>query len=97
MSQERLLKVLLSPIISEKASVMADQNNQIAFRVAPDANKSDIRQAVEMLFDVKVDSVKVLNQKGKTKRFGQTVGKRNNIKKAYVRLAEGQDIDFASM
>lgn len=97
MSQERLMQVLLSPIVSEKASLIADRSRQIAFKVARDASKGEIRQAVELLFDVKVDSVQVCRIKGKTKRFGATPGRRSDIKKAYVTLQEGHDIDFASV
>ena len=94
MNQERLLKVLLSPHVSEKTARVADGNNQVAFKVIPDASKLEIKKAVEMLFDVKVTGVQVANMKGKTKRFGANVGHRKNWKKAYVTLAEGQDIDF---
>ena len=94
MNQERLLKVLLSPHVSEKTARVADGSNQVAFKVLPDASKLEIKKAVEMLFDVKVTAVQVANMKGKTKRFGATIGRRNNWKKAYVTLAEGQDIDF---
>lgn len=94
MNQERLLKVLLSPHVSEKTARVADGGNQVAFKVASDASKLEIKKAVEMLFDVKVTGVQVANMKGKTKRFGATVGRRKNWKKAYVTLAEGQDIDF---
>ncbi len=93
-SQERLLKVLLSPIVSEKSARIADRNRQFAFKVLPDATKPEIKAAVEMLFNVDVTGVQVANVKGKVKRFGQTVGRRSNWKKAYVTLAEGQDIDF---
>jgi large subunit ribosomal protein L23 len=94
MNQERLMKVLLGPIVSEKAALAADASGQYAFRVAPDATKREIGQAVETLFDVKVDRVRVLNVKGKTKRFGQRVGKRKDWRKAYVRLLPGHEIDF---
>lgn len=96
MNQERLLKVLQGPHISEKATIVADGNGQYVFRVAKDANKAEIKAAVEKLFEVNVESVRTLNQKGKTKRTARGVGKRNDIKKAYVRLAEGQEIDFLS-
>ena len=95
MSKERLLKVLLAPLISEKSVNAADNGNQFAFKVATDATKPEIKAAVEMLFEVNVEKVQVLNVKGKTKRFGQRMGKRPDWKKAYVRLAEGQDINFA--
>lgn len=94
MSQERLMKVLLGPHISEKSTRIADSSNQIAFRVLPDANKSEIKQAVELLFDTKVDAVTVVNVKGKQKRFGRMNGCRQDWKKAYVTLASGQDINF---
>lgn len=93
MNQERMYKVLMGPHISEKAS-MAAESGQVVFKVAPDATKVEIRQAVEQLFDVKVVSVSVLNQKGKLKRTMRGVGKRDSLRKAYVTLAEGQDIDF---
>ncbi|WP_462321962.1 50S ribosomal protein L23 [Halochromatium sp.] len=93
-NQERLMKVLLGPLISEKAARAADQSAQYAFRVEPTATKREIGQAVELLFEVKVDSVQVLNVKGKAKRFGARLGKRPGWRKAYVRLAPGNDIDF---
>lgn len=96
MSQERLMKVLLAPLVSEKTARIADSNRQYAFKVVPDATKPEIRQAVETLFDVKVTNVQVANMRGKMKRFGQMLGKRSNWKKAYVTLAEGQDIDFTA-
>ena len=94
MNQERLMKVLLAPHVSEKTTRAAEQGNQVVFRVLPDANKTEIKKAVELLFEVQVTSVQVANMKGKLKRFGQSIGRRNNWKKAYVTLAEGQDIDF---
>jgi large subunit ribosomal protein L23 len=96
MNQERIYKVLLGPHISEKATVAAD-NGQFVFRVAPDATKPEIKAAVEQLFEVKVSNVQVLNLKGKTKRTARGMGKRNDVRKAYVRLAEGHDIDFADV
>lgn len=94
MNQERLLKVLYGPHISEKATIVADGNGQYVFRVATDAAKPEIKAAVEQLFNVTVESVRTLNQKGKVKRTARGLGKRNDIKKAYVRLAQGQEIDF---
>lgn len=94
MSQERLMKVLLGPHISEKSTTAADANKQFVFKVLPDANKSEIKQAVELMLDVKVDSVQVANVKGKNKRFGQIAGRRASWKKAYVKLQAGQDLDF---
>jgi len=94
-SQERLMKVLLAPQISEKATFVAEKNEQVIFRVAPDATKPEIKAAVEMMFKVSVDSVQVACVKGKVKRTGRFVGRRNNWKKAYVCLASGQEINFA--
>lgn len=94
MKQERLMKVLLAPHVSEKSTTVADANQQFVFKVVPDANKAEIKKAVELLFEVKVDTVQVLNVKGKRKRFGQVAGRRADWKKAYVKLQPGQDIDF---
>jgi large subunit ribosomal protein L23 len=95
-SQERLLKVILAPVISEKSTRLADKHNQVAFRVLPDATKEEIGAAVASLFKVEVSGVQVLNVKGKIKRSGRIMGRRDNWKKAYVTLKEGQDIDFTS-
>lgn len=95
MNKERLMQVLLSPVVSEKSAMMADSANSFCFKVAADAKKPEIRKAVEMLFEVDVEDVRVVNIKGKTKRFGQIMGKRNDVRKAYVRIKDGQDIDFA--
>lgn len=94
MNKERLMQVLLSPVVSEKSTIVADAARQYAFQVAPSATKPEIRKAVELMFDVKVEQVRVVNIKGKTKRFGQVMGRRNGARKAYVKLAEGHDIDF---
>ena len=94
MNEERLMKVLLAPLISEKSSIAAEQSNQYVFKVTTDATKPEIKQAVELLFDVKVDAVKVANMKGKTKRFGQKMGRRSDWKKAYISLQAGQEIDL---
>ncbi len=94
MSRERSMTVLLGPHVSEKSTIVGEKNNQIVFKVRRDANKAEIRSAVEMMFEVKVDSVQVVNVSGKSKRFGRTKGKRSDWKKAYVTLAEGSDIDF---
>ena len=91
--QERLMTVIRGPHLSEKSHIAAE-HNQVVLRVRTDATKSEIRQAVELLFEVKVDGVTVLNVKGKAKRFGATKGQRSDWKKAYVRLAEGSQIDF---
>lgn len=95
MNQERLLKVLLGPVTSEKSSIVADKYRQVVFKVATNATKPEIKQAVEKLFNVKVDSVSSCNVKGKKKRFGQRMGVRKSWKKAYVRLSDGHDINFA--
>ena len=95
-SQERLLKVILAPVISEKSTRVADKLNQVVFRVLPDATKQEISAAVVSLFKVEVTGVQVLNVKGKVKRAGRVMGRRDNWKKAYVTLKPGQDIDFAS-
>jgi Ribosomal protein L23 len=97
MNAERLMQIILAPIVTEKATFVADKNQQVAFRVAPDATKPEIKAAVELLFKVQVESVQVLNRKGKVKRFGRFVGKRRNERKAYVSLKEGQEIDFAEV
>jgi len=94
MNQERIYQVLLGPHVSEKASIVAENSRQVVFKVTPTATKPEIKKAVEQLFDVKVESVQVLNQKGKTKRTARGLGKRSDVRKAYVRLAEGSDIDF---
>ncbi|MBB5020514.1 large subunit ribosomal protein L23 [Chitinivorax tropicus] len=95
-NQERLYQVILAPIISEKSTFVADKNEQVVFKVAIDATKPEIRAAVEALFNVQVESVQVLNVKGKQKRFGRTVGRRKDWKKAYVCLKSGQQIEFAA-
>ena len=91
--QERIMTVLEGPHLSEKSHISAEQN-QIVFKVRTDATKSEIKQAVELLFEVSVDSVQVMNYRGKIKRHGVTRGRRASWKKAYVRLAEGSSIDF---
>jgi large subunit ribosomal protein L23 len=90
--QERLLTVIRGPHMSEKAHIAAE-NNQVVLKVRTDATKKEVAQAVELLFEVKVDSVQVVNVKGKTKRFQQTKGRRPNWKKAYVKLADGTSIE----
>lgn len=94
MNQERLMNILVSPHVSEKATNAAEKSNQIVFRVANTATKKEIKGAIEMLFEVNVENVQVANVKGKTKRTQNGVGRRNNWKKAYIRLQEGQDINF---
>ncbi len=93
---QQVYKVLLAPKITEKATMIGELNNQFVFKVAPEATKPQIKEAVEQLFKVKVKSVQVSNVKGKVKRFGQRLGKRPNWKKAFVSLHEGHDIDFMS-
>lgn len=94
MNQERLMKVLLAPHISEKSSMAAEANNQYVFRVVNDASKPEIKAAVELLFNVGVEAVRVSTVKGKVKRFGQRFGRRSDWKKAYVTLKSGQEISF---
>jgi large subunit ribosomal protein L23 len=93
-SEERLMKVLLAPVISEKATFVAEKNEQVVFRVAQDATKPEIKAAVELLFKVEVESVQVLNRQGKQKRAGRFIGRRNNMRQAYVSLKPGQEINF---
>lgn len=93
-SQERLLQVLVAPQISEKATYVADKNEQVVFIVAPDATKPEVKAAVEMLFKVEVKSVQISNLKGKVKRFGRSMGRRSDVKKAFVCLRPGQEINF---
>ncbi|HUJ86135.1 MAG TPA: 50S ribosomal protein L23 [Burkholderiales bacterium] len=95
-SSERLMKVVLAPIVSEKSTMLAERNRQYVFRVADDASKPEIKAAVELLFKTTVDSVTVSNVKGKAKRFGRFNGRRRNWKKAFVCLAPGQEINFAA-
>jgi large subunit ribosomal protein L23 len=95
-NEERLLNILLAPQISEKATLVAEKNEQVIFRVASDATKPEVKAAVEKLFNVTVDSVQISNVKGKQKRFGRTLGRRQDWKKAYVCLAAGQEINFAA-
>jgi len=95
MNAERLMQILVAPIVSEKSTMIAEKNNQVAFRVLQDATKPEIKAAVELLFKVEVESVQVLNQAGKAKRFGRFNGRRRNVRKAYVSLKPGQEINFA--
>ena len=93
---DRLMNVVLAPVVSEKSTRVADKNRQYVFRVADNATKPQVKAAIELLFKTKVQSVTVLNVHGKEKRFGRFMGRRRNWKKAYVRLAEGQEINFAA-
>jgi large subunit ribosomal protein L23 len=94
LGKEGLMNVLLSPHVTEKTSMALQERNQYAFRVRRDATRSDVRRAVELMFDVKVQGVQVVNEPGKTRRFGNRSGRTQDSKKAYVRLAEGQSIDY---
>ncbi len=94
MNKERLMRVLIQPHVSEKAATATDKANQYVFRVLDDATKGEVRQAVELMFEVKVQGVNLLNRPGKTRRFKNIAGRRNGFKKAYVRLEAGQSIDF---
>jgi large subunit ribosomal protein L23 len=93
---ERLMTVLLAPIISEKATYIADKHSQVIFRVAPDATKPEVKAAVELMWKVEVDTVQISIVKGKEKRFGRFIGRRRGWKKAYVSLKPGQEINFAT-
>jgi len=95
MKGERLYSVLLAPVVSEKSTRIAEEHNQVAFRVMQDATKEEVKSAVELLFKVQVESVRILNRKGKEKKFGRTPGRRQDQRKAYVSLREGQEINFA--
>ena len=95
MNQERLMKVLVAPHVSEKSTNVADRVNQHVFRVLPDATKTEVAQAIKLLFKVEVAAVRVLNIKGKHKRFGARPGRRAGWRKAYVTLKPGHDIDFS--
>ena len=90
----RLMQVLVAPIVSEKATMIAEKTNSVTFKVLQDATKYEIKAAVQLMFKVDVQSVAVLNIKGKTKRFGKSVGRRDNIRKAYVTLKAGQEINI---
>ena len=96
MNSERLMKVIVAPLVTEKTQILADKHRQFSFRVLPCATKSEIKKAIELLFKVKVKSVSVANIKGKTKRFGGSEGVRKDWKKAYVALQEGYDISFVT-
>jgi large subunit ribosomal protein L23 len=94
MNKERLMTVLIQPHVSEKAATVAEKANQYVFRVRDDASKAEVKEAVELMFEVKVEAVNLLNRPDKTRRFKNMAGKRSGFKKAYVRLAGGQSIDF---
>ncbi|MGY8905159.1 MAG: 50S ribosomal protein L23 [Burkholderiales bacterium] len=91
----RLMQVLMAPIVSEKATMLADKSNTVTFKVLQSATKHEIKAAVELMFKVEVKGVSVVNTKGKTKRFGKSTGRRDNVRKAYVSLKPGQEINLA--
>lgn len=93
--QGRLAQVLVAPIVSEKATSAAEKNNQVLFKVLRNATKPEIKAAVELMFKVEVASVTTLNVKGKSKRFGRSMGRRDHVKKAYVALKAGQELNFS--
>ncbi|MFA5664860.1 50S ribosomal protein L23 [Castellaniella sp.] len=97
MNVERLMQVILAPVVTEKSTMLAEKNNQVAFRVVADATKPEIKAAVELLFKVEVQSVQVANRQGKQKRFGRFMGRRRNERKAYVCLKSGHEIDFSEV
>ena len=96
MNQERMYQIILAPHVSEKGSLLAEEQNQHVFRVLNTASKSEVKEAVEGMFKVKVEKVRILNVKGKTKRFSGRMGKRSDMRKAYVTLMSDNDIDFSS-
>ena len=91
----RLAQVLVEPIVSEKATAVAEKHNQVLFKVLRNATKTEIKAAVELMFKVEVESVQTVNQRGKEKRFGRSIGRRDHIKKAYVSLKKGQELNFS--
>ncbi len=95
LDQGRLAQLLVAPIISEKATRIAEKQNQVMFKVLRDATKPEIKAAVELMFKVEVASVQTVNQMGKTKRFGRSIGRRDHVKKAYVCLKPGQELNFS--
>ncbi len=94
MNQQRLMKVILAPVVTEKSNLVAEKRNQMVFKVLKDATKTEIKAAVELLFNVKVASVTTTCTKGKVKRFGRTLGRRGDVKKAYISLVAGQELDL---
>ena len=96
MKQADLYQVLVAPVVTEKTAVISEEMGQIVFRVVPSATKAEVKAAVELAFpETEVEQVRILNQKGKSKRFGRSLGKRKDTKKAYIRLKEGTEIDFS--
>ena len=94
-AEGRLTQILIAPIVSEKATMAAEKHNQVLFKVMRDATKPEIKAAVELMFKVPVESVQTVQHKGKTKRFGKSIGRRDHVKKAYVSLAAGQELNFS--
>ncbi len=94
-AQARLAQVLVAPIVSEKATMAGEKHNQVLFKVLRDATKTEIKAAVELMFKVEVESVSTLVQKGKVKKFGKSIGRRDHVKKAYVSLKKGQELNFS--
>ncbi len=94
-NEGRLAQVLIAPIVSEKGTLVAEKHNQVLFKVMRDATKPEIKAAVELMFKVEVESVQTVQHKGKVKRFGKSIGRRDHIKKAYVSLKAGQELNFA--
>jgi large subunit ribosomal protein L23 len=94
-ADNRLAQVLVAPIVSEKATAVAEKNNQVMFKVLRDATKPEIKAAVELLFKVEVESVQTVIQKGKVKKFGRSIGRRDHVKKVYVSLKAGQELNFS--
>jgi len=94
-AESRLAQILIAPIVSEKATMAAEKHNQVLFKVMRDATKPEIKAAVELMFKVTVDSVQTVQHKGKVKRFGKSIGRRDHVKKAYVSLAAGQELNFS--
>jgi large subunit ribosomal protein L23 len=96
LKEQRLLTILRAPVISEKSTSLAEMHNQVAFDVAADATKAEVKAAVELVWKVNVESVQILNRIGKEKRHGRFVGRRNHMRRAYVRLAPGQELNFGA-
>ena len=94
-NEGRLAQVLVAPIVSEKGTMTAEKHNQVLFKVLRNATKPEIKAAVELMFKVEVESVQTINQRGKEKRFGRSIGRRDHVKKAYVALKPGQELNFS--
>jgi large subunit ribosomal protein L23 len=94
MNQEKLYQVIIAPVVTEKTSLLGEQSNQIIFKVLPSATKSDIKAALKLIFNVTAESVRIVNIKGKQKRFGKTIGRRSDFSKAYISLGKDQEINL---